>query len=158
MSLNFFISDIGSILPSIISGAEIVAVVLSLETTGPILLNALASQDMYLAGSFLMFLATLTVIGVLISDIALAMLVAMIAVSRGVRSIERINRVLVPTLLVIVLLSVVRAVTLPGSEAGIAYLLSPQWSQLAEPKVWLEALTQNAWDTGAGWGLILTYA
>jgi peptide/nickel transport system permease protein len=74
MSLNFFISDIGSILPSIISGAEITAIVLSLETTGPMLIKALQSQDMYLAGSFLMFLAFLTVIGVLISDIALAWL------------------------------------------------------------------------------------
>ncbi|MDE1159461.1 MAG: ABC transporter permease [Neorhizobium sp.] len=73
MSLNFFISDIGSILPAVISGAEITAVVLSLETTGPMLIRALQSQDMYLAGSFLMFLSFLTVIGVLISDIALAM-------------------------------------------------------------------------------------
>ena len=73
MSLNFFISDIGSILPAIISGAEITAIVLSLETTGPMLIRALQSQDMYLAGSFLMFLAFLTVIGVLISDIALAL-------------------------------------------------------------------------------------
>jgi len=74
MSLNFFISDIGSILPAIISGAEITAIVLSLETTGPMLIKALQSQDMYLAGSFLMFLAFLTVIGVLVSDIALAFL------------------------------------------------------------------------------------
>ena len=74
MSLNFFIADIGSILPSVISGAEITAVVLSLPTTGPMLLSALQSQDMYLAGSFLMFLAFLTVIGVLISDLCLAML------------------------------------------------------------------------------------
>jgi peptide/nickel transport system permease protein len=74
MALNFFISDIGSILPAIISGAEITAIVLSLETTGPMLIKALQSQDMYLAGSFLMFLAFLTVIGVLISDLALMLL------------------------------------------------------------------------------------
>lgn len=74
MSLNFFVADIGSILPQIISGAEIVAIVLSLETTGPLLISALQSQDMYLAGSFLMFLAILTVLGVLVSDIALAIL------------------------------------------------------------------------------------
>lgn len=74
MSLNFFISDIGSILPAIISGAEVTAIVLSLQTTGPLLISALRSQDMYLAGSFLMVLAFLTVIGVLISDIALAIL------------------------------------------------------------------------------------
>lgn len=74
MSLNFFVSDIGDILPSIVSGAEIVAIVLSLQTTGPLLIRALQAQDMYLAGSFLMFLSFLTVIGVLISDIALAIL------------------------------------------------------------------------------------
>ena len=74
MSMNFFISDIGSILPAIISGAEITAIVLSLETTGPLLIRALQAQDMYLAGSFLMFLAGLSVIGVLISDFALALL------------------------------------------------------------------------------------
>ncbi len=74
MSLNFFVADIGSLLPNIISGAEIVAIVLSLQTTGPLLISALQSQDMYLAGSFLMFLATLTVIGVLLSDIALGFL------------------------------------------------------------------------------------
>ena len=74
MALNFFVSDIGSILPAVISGAEVTAIVLSLETTGPMLIKALQSQDMYLAGSFLMFLAALTVIGVLVSDIALALL------------------------------------------------------------------------------------
>ena len=74
MALNFFISDIGSLLPSVISGAEIVAVVLSLPTTGPLMLSALQSQDMYLAGSFLMFLAALTVVGVLVSDLLLVLL------------------------------------------------------------------------------------
>lgn len=80
------------------------------------------------------------------------------AVYKGVSSIERVNKVLVPTLLVIVVIAVVRAVTLPGAGAGLAYLFTPDWSVLAEPATWLEALTQNAWDTGAGWGLILTYA
>ena len=84
LSLNFFIADIGSLLPSIISGAEVVAVVLSLPTTGPILLAALQSQDMYLAGSFLMFLAILTVVGVLVSDIALAMLDPRIRLHGGI--------------------------------------------------------------------------
>ena len=74
VALNPFIADIGSLLPSIVSGAAIVSVVLSLPTTGPMLLDALRSQDMYLAGSFLMFLASLTVVGVFLSDIALAML------------------------------------------------------------------------------------
>jgi peptide/nickel transport system permease protein len=63
LAVNFFIADIGSLLPSIISGAAVVEIVLSLPTTGPMLLSALQSQDMYLAGSFLMFLAFLTVVG-----------------------------------------------------------------------------------------------
>lgn len=74
IAVNFFIADIGSLLPSVISGAAVVEIVLSLPTTGPMLLGALQSQDMYLAGSFLMFLAFLTVIGVLVSDMALALL------------------------------------------------------------------------------------
>ncbi len=74
VALNPFIADIGNLLPQVISGAAIVSVVLSLPTTGPMLLNALRTQDMYLAGSFLMFLAMLTVIGVFLSDLALAAL------------------------------------------------------------------------------------
>jgi peptide/nickel transport system permease protein len=74
IAINFFVADIGNLLPTVISGAEIVAVVMSLPTTGPILLASLQSQDMYLAGSFLMFLALLTVVGVLVSDILLALL------------------------------------------------------------------------------------
>lgn len=84
MALNFFIADIGAILPSVISGAEVVGVVLSLPTTGPMMLSSLQSQDMYLAGSFLMFLSTLTVVGVLVSDIALAMLDPRIRLQGGV--------------------------------------------------------------------------
>ncbi|MBL4890692.1 MAG: ABC transporter permease [Rhizobiaceae bacterium] len=84
MSLNFFIADIGGILPQVISGAELVAIVLSLETTGPLLIAALQSQDMYLAGSFLMMLGFLTVIGVLISDILLAVLDPRIRLQGGV--------------------------------------------------------------------------
>ena len=74
MALNPFISDIGSLLPHVISGAAVVSVVMSLPTTGPMLLEALRSQDMFLAGSFLMFMAFLTVIGVFLSDLALAAL------------------------------------------------------------------------------------
>lgn len=84
MAMNFFIADIGSLLPSVISGAEITAVVLSLPTTGPMLLSALQSQDMYLAGTFLMFLAMLTVVGVLVSDLLLAVVDPRIRLQGGV--------------------------------------------------------------------------
>ena len=74
MALNPFIADIGNLLPQVVSGAAIVSVVLSLPTTGPMMLTALQSQDMYLAGSFLMFLSVLTVVGMFLSDLALAAL------------------------------------------------------------------------------------
>lgn len=74
MALNPFISTVGWTLPTLVSGAAIVSIVLSLPTTGPMLLRALMSQDMYLAGSFIMLLSTLTVIGTLISDVLLAWL------------------------------------------------------------------------------------
>jgi peptide/nickel transport system permease protein len=74
MALNPFVADIGSLLPSVVSGSVIVSAVMSLQTTGPMLLSALQSQDMYLAGSFLMFLALLTVVGMFLSDVLLAAL------------------------------------------------------------------------------------
>lgn len=74
IALNPFMSNIGNILPALISGAAIVSIVLSLPTTGPLLLRSLMTQDMYLAGSFLMMLSFLTLIGTLVSDIALAVL------------------------------------------------------------------------------------
>jgi len=80
-----------------------------------------------------------------------------VAVWKGVRSIERINKVLIPTLLIIVLIALGRTLTLDGAWEGIAFLFTPDWPTLTQPRIWLEALTQNAWDTGAGFGLVLTY-
>ena len=74
VALNPFVSTIGWTLPGIVSGSIIVSVVLNLPTTGPLLLTALQSQDMYLAGAILLLLSILTVIGSLISDILLAWL------------------------------------------------------------------------------------
>ncbi len=81
-----------------------------------------------------------------------------LAIWKGVRSIEKVNKVLIPLLLLIIIAAVIRAVSLPGSAAGIAYLFRIEWAQLRTPDIWLQALTQNAWDTGAGWGLFLSYA
>jgi peptide/nickel transport system permease protein len=72
IAINPFISGIGGILPMLFSGSAIVSVVIGLPTTGPLLLDALMNQDMYLAGSFILILSTLSVIGVLLSDLALA--------------------------------------------------------------------------------------
>lgn len=72
IAVNPLVSSSGGLLAGLISGEAIVAIVLSLPTTGPMLLNALRAQDMYLAASFIMLLSLLTTIGVLLSDIALA--------------------------------------------------------------------------------------
>jgi peptide/nickel transport system permease protein len=72
VALNPFFSTVGWSLATLISGVTLISLVLNLQTTGPLLLRALTSQDMYLAGSFILLLSTMTVIGTLISDILLA--------------------------------------------------------------------------------------
>jgi peptide/nickel transport system permease protein len=73
-ALNPFVSSLNDIFVDLVSGSTIVSVVLGLQTTGPLLLEALRSEDMFLAGSFIMLLSVLTVIGTLFSDILLAWL------------------------------------------------------------------------------------
>jgi len=74
VALNPVVSTIGWALPAIVSGETITAIVLDLPTTGPLLVGALLNQDMYLAGSFILFLSTLTVIGTYVSDLLLVAL------------------------------------------------------------------------------------
>lgn len=88
---------------------------------------------------------------------AIAMGFGALVVWKGISSIERVNKILIPTLVAIVLVAFFRSVTLDGAIDGIKFLFTPDWSLFAKPQLWLDALTQNAWDTGAGWGLILTY-
>lgn len=71
IALNPIVSSIGYLLPAIISGATLTSIVMSIPTIGPILLQALQSQDMYLAGSIIMLLSALGLIGTLISDLLL---------------------------------------------------------------------------------------
>ncbi len=87
-----------------------------------------------------------------------AMVLGVLVVSRGVKGIEVAARILIPSLVVLVLVLAVKAVTLPGAGRGLAFLFTPHLADLGNYRIWLEALTQNAWDTGAGWGLALTYA
>ena len=89
---------------------------------------------------------------------AIALGLAVFVVARGVRGIEAATKILIPSLFVLVVVLAIRAVTLPGADAGLNFLFTPSWEGLSNANVWLQALTQNAWDTGAGWGLILTYA
>jgi len=89
---------------------------------------------------------------------AVAMGLGIAVVWHGVRGIERVAKVLIPGLFILVVILAIRAVTLPGAAAGLEFLFTPDWAKLGEVQIWLQALTQNAWDTGPGWGLILTYA
>lgn len=75
-----------------------------------------------------------------------------------VRGIERANRIMIPVLFALLVVAAVRAVSLPGASRGLEFLFAPDLSRLGTYRTWLEALTQSAWSTGAGWGLILTYA
>jgi peptide/nickel transport system permease protein len=73
VAINPLISVMGMQLPALISGATVLGIVLTLPTTGPMFTRALLSQDMYLAGSFLLFLALMLMVGNLLADIALAL-------------------------------------------------------------------------------------
>jgi len=78
---------------------------------------------------------------------------------RGVvGGIERANRILIPILAIMLVVAAVRALTLPGAEKGLQFMFHIDWSSLGDYRIWLEGLTQSAWSTGAGWGLLLTYA
>ncbi len=74
LALNPFVSTLGWILPGLISGSIIVSRVMNLQTTGPLLLRSLQSQDMYLAGSIILILSVATVAGTLVSDVLLVIL------------------------------------------------------------------------------------
>jgi neurotransmitter:Na+ symporter, NSS family len=84
--------------------------------------------------------------------------VAVALVMKGVKGIERAGRILLPLLLVMLVVLMVRALTLPNAHLGLNFLFSVNWAGLTNSEVWLQAMTQNAWDTGAGWGLIVCYA
>ncbi|MHA6803820.1 sodium-dependent transporter [Salinifilum ghardaiensis] len=90
---------------------------------------------------------------------ALSILLVGLIVYRGLRKgFESLLQVVIPALFVILAVLVVRAVTLPGAVEGLRHIFVPEWGRLGEAEVWLQAFTQMAFSTGAGWGLYLTYA
>ncbi len=85
--------------------------------------------------------------------------VAAFIIYQGIlKGIERANRILLPSLLFLLIIGVVRALTLPNALAGLNYFFGIKAASFLNFKVWLEALSQSAWSTGAGWGLVLTYS
>lgn len=78
---------------------------------------------------------------------------------RGViNGIEKANKILLPSLFILLIIGAARALTLPNAGVGLNYFFGFHLRQLLNYQVWLEGLSQSAWSTGAGWGLILTYA
>lgn len=89
----------------------------------------------------------------------LALLVTALVVYSGIaRGIEKANSLLIPALFFLLLIAAVNVLFLPGFGKGMNFLFDFKLSQLGDYKVWLNALSQSAWSTGAGWGLILTYS
>jgi peptide/nickel transport system permease protein len=84
MAIIPFIADIGNLLPSLVSGSVIVSIVLSLPTVGPILVQALKSQDLFLSGFILLFAAVLTLMGTLVSDLLLGLIDPRVRLGQGV--------------------------------------------------------------------------
>lgn len=85
--------------------------------------------------------------------------IAGIIIYRGIQGgIEKTSKILIPSLFIILIITAVRAVTLPGAKEGLEYLFNPNFSDLLNARIWLEAFTQSAWSTGAGWGFIITYS
>ncbi|UPK74955.1 sodium-dependent transporter [Nocardioidaceae bacterium SCSIO 66511] len=80
-------------------------------------------------------------------------------VLRGLKGgIETVLNIAIPVLFVILVILVIQALTLDGASGGLEYMFVPDWSQFGEPDMWLQAFTQMAFSTGAGWGLYLTYS
>jgi len=90
---------------------------------------------------------------------AAAVIFTAAVVFRGIKGgLEKVLKIFLPALLVILLILAFRTVTLPGAGEGLRFLFVPDWALLGNPRVWLEAFTQVAWSTGAGWGLLMVYA
>lgn len=86
-----------------------------------------------------------------------SMAIAGIVIYKGVQDgIEKFSKVMIPTLFILLVVAAIRAITLPGAAKGLEYLFTPNIAMLATPKIWLEAFTQVAWSTGAGWGFLIT--
>jgi len=88
-------------------------------------------------------------------SIAIGCIVILGGISKG---IEKATKILVPSLFILIIISAIRALTLPGASEGLYYFFRINPEDFSNYKIWLEALSQSAWSTGAGWGLILTYS
>lgn len=88
----------------------------------------------------------------------LAIFLGALCVTRGVKTIEKVSMVLVPLLLLIILFTFTWSLTREYTDNGIKFLFTPHWESFKEPRLWVDAVSQNAFDTGAGMGLMIPYS
>ncbi|XP_060592093.1 uncharacterized sodium-dependent transporter YocR-like [Ruditapes philippinarum] len=88
----------------------------------------------------------------------IAILFGALCVTRGVKTIEKVSIVLVPLLLLIILFTFTWSLTRKYTDVGIRFLFTPHWESFKEPRLWVDAMSQNAFDTGAGMGLMIPYS
>lgn len=138
---------------SVVTAWALRYLVLSVETVFT-LSSRMAADPMFLErywqdvsnGSSLTILAYLLVIGA-----------GVFVIGQGIRSgLEKANRILIPSLFVLLIIIMVVSLNMPGGVQGLEYMFRINPSLFAEPVVWIEALSQSAWSTGAGWGLLMT--
>jgi neurotransmitter:Na+ symporter, NSS family len=95
--------------------------------------------------------------GITISVYLGVILIGMFVVNRGIQSgLERANKIIIPGLFVLLIIVVIAALRMPNGSKGLEYMFLIDPKHFSDPKVWIEALSQSAWSTGAGWGLIMT--
>jgi NSS family neurotransmitter:Na+ symporter len=87
--------------------------------------------------------------------IGLAGVVVYIGINRG---IEKLSKIVLPLLFLLLIFTCIRALTLDGAWEGVAFMFTPDWNYLGRAETWMQALSQSAWSVGAGWGLYATYA
>ncbi|XP_070533164.1 uncharacterized sodium-dependent transporter HI_0736-like [Ptychodera flava] len=89
---------------------------------------------------------------------AMATTLSGVTILWGVKTIEKVNSVIVPIFILLLVFSFIWSLTLPHASLGLKFLFSADWSLLKDPAMWIDAASQNAFDTGAGWGLMTSYA
>lgn len=87
----------------------------------------------------------------------LVILIGVFVVSRGVKKgLEVANKVLIPSLFILLIVVAVAALSMEDGVKGLEYMFAINWGDFSNATIWLEALSQSAWSTGAGWGLMIT--
>jgi NSS family neurotransmitter:Na+ symporter len=88
---------------------------------------------------------------------AMVILLAVFVLARGVnKGLEKANKVLIPSLFILLVIIVVVVLNMDNGVAGLEYMFAIDWSNFGNATIWIEAISQSAWSTGAGWGLMMT--